>query len=930
MAGRYDVSFRRRQPDQDNRRGIPDTRILVLTTPANQARALVAGTTTSEPANQNNPSAAAAVPSIERFFETIFGPGVDRRSVHVVTFGPEPGLGQAKWFGKRWIDAVFDPGWNNYFTIAPLRPEAKGRTLGAVERHVLIVADDVGTKVDALALAAAMGAAPTFKIETSPNNQTWGWKLDKPVDPADADGVQLLAAIRDHMKHHNLTDPGTADPVRLIRLYVGTNTKEAYQNPFDGSFPSCGLVEWNPTNTVDLEALGERLLGPDFWTIARSGNFLAMTQVRDGSGTADFSDPLVKLAAEIGMNPRRGSGAGKVDANCPNMAAHSQRPESGFAFLGDGIVKCQHGECGHLTVKDMHGLMYKEYERQVEDRRKSGALVDDGTGHLADLFTGEYVPATGASFIAHQVFSAAERVQAEALGVPVEEVQERIQREAQELSERDRQHDAAKATAIVSLGRRFIYVSMRDDFFDLEARVFLTDKQLDRHAAVVPLFPAGGTGYRRASNYLLNHGVVLRVQGIAYVPGNPSAVVDDEDEHGRRVPCVNIWVGSDIGQRHGIPRAWLRLVRFVYPNRQFRRFLIRWMAFNVQHPEKRTSQIPLTIGGQGTGKDMSLGPFIQIMGRHNVETVTPERLASPFNDWMRSKIVVLAELKLTGDARAYNRLKDASSVDERLIPINEKNKRPYMIRPRFNLIAMSNHADAIVGVEGDDRRWAMYHSDAVRHADPDAGPEVAGSIAFYSETAKSLADRAEIERVHGLLARLDIRDYNPNAPAPDFAGTKALMIAETLAEPARWTYDECREGQFKDRELLTNEEVLAAGSSSDSNRVRQQITTRAVRDGMNAAGCISIGQVRMGGRERARLWIGANVPPVRRAVLGALSPKELGDLHRREVVSAQARQMPIWSETTAVAAETKSDDAAWNEPPASATGEPRSSAVAHR
>ncbi|RWE03959.1 MAG: hypothetical protein EOS61_26515, partial [Mesorhizobium sp.] len=190
-----------------------------MTALANQARALVADTIISKPkpANENNPPAPSAVLSIERFFETIFGPGVDRRSVHVVTFGPEPGLGQAKWFGKRWIDAVFDPGWNNYFTIAPLK-HGMGRTLGAVERHCLIVADDVGTKVDPLTLSAAMGAAPTFKIETSPNNGTWGWKLDADIDPSDTDRVQLLAAIRDHMKHNGLTDPGTADPVRIVRL----------------------------------------------------------------------------------------------------------------------------------------------------------------------------------------------------------------------------------------------------------------------------------------------------------------------------------------------------------------------------------------------------------------------------------------------------------------------------------------------------------------------------------------------------------------------------------------------------------------------------------------------------------------------------------------------------------------------------------------
>ena len=79
---------------------------------------------------------------------------------------------------------------------------------------------------------------PTFRIRTSPGNETWGWKIDREVNPADLERMQQLVAIRDHMKHNGLTDPATVDGPRYVRFFIGSNTKDAYQNPIDGSFQS--------------------------------------------------------------------------------------------------------------------------------------------------------------------------------------------------------------------------------------------------------------------------------------------------------------------------------------------------------------------------------------------------------------------------------------------------------------------------------------------------------------------------------------------------------------------------------------------------------------------------------------------------------------------------------------------------------------------
>ena len=140
------------------------------------------------------------------------------------------------WYGCRGVDALvrrigeaqLDHA-DLFFCIGILSDGAKGRTLGEVVDQPVLIADDIGTKADRALWDAlfAMGLPePTFRIETSPGNETWGWKIaGDTTTPEHGEGMAL---IRAYMVERKLTD-NVMDATRYVRLPWGYNSKPKYR-----------------------------------------------------------------------------------------------------------------------------------------------------------------------------------------------------------------------------------------------------------------------------------------------------------------------------------------------------------------------------------------------------------------------------------------------------------------------------------------------------------------------------------------------------------------------------------------------------------------------------------------------------------------------------------------------------------------------------
>ena len=449
---------------------------------------------------------------------------------------------------------------------------------------------------------------------------------------------------------------------------------------------------------------------------------------------------------------------------------------------------------------------------------------------------------------------------------------------AARLADNEAIRNMEREEALKAILARFVFLRSDNAFYDLVFREVLNREQFNAHEAIKPHFELGVTGRGQAWIAIQSHPGLQTVAGRTYVPGKPNAIVDAPNDGGVVLPHVNTWVPSSVGHVAAHPNAWLELIEHVLPNKEYRDAWLDWAAFLIQKRGQRTPNVPVIIAGQGVGKDLMMVPVLEIIGHANVTHLDMGQLGSSFNGWARSELVILPELKLSADGRLYNKLKDMTGLTNGMQVINEKFEKPYKIRAVTNFMGYANTLDAIPGLEADDRRFGVYVSGAKKR-----------EPAFYNRIAPVLRTPAEWGRVHWFLANRDLTAYDPHQPMPDVGGSKRILRGETLSDAARWIFDACTgDGQFARRTFLTGAEVEAACRANAPRNVQNHLTARAVRNGLEAAGCAPFKQVRAD-QDRVRPWFGPGVSKEDRDAWDARPPKEAAEQLAVEVREAEAK-----------------------------------------
>lgn len=768
--------------------------------------------------------------------------------------GTRGAAGMARWFGGGPKDADL------YWAIAPMGAGETRRSAGGAVSQSVLIADDIGTKVDVALWEQRFARGcprPTLEIETSPGNRTFVWALDGVgSDPARwAD----LALIRAWMIEDGLTD-AVMDVCRYVRLPCGWNSKQKYKAAWVGGRPpGVRAVAWRP-GRVSLEALGDTLVpgatGP--WrargepTGSGARSTLTGGQLMSGAlvRSADLGSPdaLMGLGVRLGMDLAQG-GPGVVTALCPNRAKHTVRAETGFAFLGGGLMHCNHASCQSLSTRDFRAMMLAEY--------------------AADANAGAGEPARGEDWLAAEEMRLAGLLSASGVAA----AQAEGDRLAGARAVRQAAQQAAFTQDLAGLVARFVWVRGQNAFLDTVTRTVIPDRDFDAHPAVLAVIAVGATGQNRARNQVLNHPDLIWAENLTRAVGKQDAVVREEDATGRETVMANTWVGS---VWHGQDKArkpveWLELVAYVIPDAAYREWFIKWLAWGFQFPDQRRMTIPLLVGGQGVGKDAMLIPIRKLMGPHNVQDVSMGQLKGQFTGWMLSDLVILPELKLSSDGSMYNQIKGWLANKEDRATINEKYRAPYPVRARYSMLSMSNHMDGLKGLEPDDRRWQIYVTPAVK-----------ADKAFYDRVIEGAkTDASMCGLLHYLLHEVDLKGFDVYTPAPGSGIYRGQMLAENLTGVAQWVHQSFQPGEaFAVRQLVTIAELQISAQASPSCTPKSAITSRGVRDGLLALEWANIGQVRHG-QHRASLW----VSPKLAAAPGFNDMKEADLLarHAREV-----------------------------------------------
>ncbi len=217
-----------------------------------------------------------------------------------------------------------------------------------------MVVDDVGTegsaKVDPQRLADLGLPPPSYRLETSPGNEQWGYLLSVPEEnPHRIDAVVnafVLAGITE-----DGLDPGMKGVTRYVRFPMGSNTKAKYRDKKDNPF-TCAMREWDPERRYSIEALAE-CVGADLGAadVQQYGGFV------DAAGATGSHADLIQRTEDLGL-AKGWNSKGNLEVTCPWVDGHTDGVDDGAAILffeKGPVFRCHHGHCERRGIGDYLG-----------------------------------------------------------------------------------------------------------------------------------------------------------------------------------------------------------------------------------------------------------------------------------------------------------------------------------------------------------------------------------------------------------------------------------------------------------------------------------------------------------------------------------------------------------------------------------------------
>jgi len=193
------------------------------------------------------------------------------------------------------------------------------------EHVAFLMLDDIGTKSKEPPLA------PTWKIETSPGNQQWGYVFsEQPTKGEFTAAITAIAAA-------GYTDPGATNAVRNCRLPGSVNLKPG-KNGF-----AARLIEFHPEREFTLPEICEALgvvPGP------ADGRGVQGIRIADNGG-----DSVLRWLSDQGLALSHVNQEGWGGVVCPNSGEHTDGNPEGRYNPTSRAFCCYHSHCQHLDSR---------------------------------------------------------------------------------------------------------------------------------------------------------------------------------------------------------------------------------------------------------------------------------------------------------------------------------------------------------------------------------------------------------------------------------------------------------------------------------------------------------------------------------------------------------------------------------------------------
>jgi len=331
----------------------------------------------------------------------------------------------------------------------------------------------------------------------------------------------------------------------------------------------------------------------------------------------------------------------------------------------------------------------------------------------------------------------------------------------------------ARGTTLRGEGER----GRKDDL----ASIIQVDDALERFAMV---YGSGGTWFDDVEHMLIPKSDLqdmLPEHGMRDIRGRKRVVRLDEvgfDPPGTdsAIKC-NLWGGWPTEPKAGNCTVLLKLLEYLCSGednpREIYQWVLRWLAYPIQHPGAKMRTALVFHGPQGAGKNLFFESAMAIYGEYG-RIVDQSAIEDRFNDWASRKLFLIADEVVARAELFHVKNKLKGIVTGEWIRINPKNVAAHDERNHLNLVFLSNERQPLV-LDHDDRRYAVIWT-------PEKLPDE-----FYGDIRREI-DAGGVAALHHYLATLDIGDFNEHSK-PLMTSSKREVIDISMDSIERFVHD---------------------------------------------------------------------------------------------------------------------------------------------
>ena len=255
----------------------------------------------------------------------------------------------------------------------------------------------------------------------------------------------------------------------------------------------------------------------------------------------------------------------------------------------------------------------------------------------------------------------------------------------------------------------------------------------------------------------------------------------------KKIKC-NLWGGWPTVPKQGRCDVLIELLEYLCSEEENYRivfdWVIKWIAYPIQHPGAKMRTALIFHGPQGTGKNLFFEAVMAIYGEYG-RIVDQAAIEDKFNDWASRKLMMIADEVVARQELYHVKNKLKSFVTGEWIRINPKNVAAHDEKNHVNLVFLSNESQPLV-LEKDDRRYTVIHTPEKLTAE------------FYQQVRAEL-NNGGIPALHHYLLNLDLVDFDEHTKPP-MTKAKENLIDVSLDSVQRfiseWTAGDIESAPF--------------------------------------------------------------------------------------------------------------------------------------